>query len=414
MIKTTQEEQEEQFAAFVAIDWADAQHEVVLLDAATETLEHCTLEQRPEALSGWLDQLRARFGGARVALILEQKRGALIHALMEEEFLCLYPANPAMVANLRKAFRNSGSKSDPADRDLLLEILLKHRHRLRVLPRDDVHTRTLRLLVEDRRQAVEDRGALVKQLLALLKGYCPALIEVAGPDLSTKLACELIIKWPTLEELQRAQPQSIRSFFYARNFRRPELLDKKLATIKAAGALCTDAAILESGRRKAVRLAKQIHSLLPSIKAYEQRIAELFKSHPDAEIFKSFPGAGEALAPRLATAFGSQRARWSSSQEVATANGVAPVIEASGNKKVVHWRWACPKFLRQTFHEFAGTSILFCPWAKAYYKGQQERGKSHHSALRALAFKWIRILFRCWKDRTTYDPTKYRPAATAL
>ena len=135
---------------------------------------------------------------------------------------------------------------------------------------------------------------------------------MAGPDLSTKLACELIIKWPTLEELQRAQPQSIRSFFYARNFRRPELLDKKLATIKAAGALCTDAAILESGRRKAVRLAKQIHSLLPSIKAYEQRIAELFKSHPDAEIFKSFPGAGEALAPRLATAFGSQRARWSS------------------------------------------------------------------------------------------------------
>src|SRR5678809_298079 len=179
MIKTTQEEQ---FAAFVAIDWADAKHEVALLDATTEKLEHFTLEQRPETLSEWFSQLRARFGGARVALSLEQKRGALIHALLEQEFLCLYPANPAMVANLRKAVSNSGSKSDPADRDLLLEILLKHRHRLRVLPHDDVHTRTLRLLVEDRRQAVEARGALAKQLLALLKGYCPALIEVAGPD----------------------------------------------------------------------------------------------------------------------------------------------------------------------------------------------------------------------------------------
>ena len=42
-------------------------------------------------------------------------------------------------------------------------------------------------------------------------------------------------------------------------------------------------------------------------------------------------------------------------------------------------------------------------WAKAFY----ERNKSHHGAVRALAFKWLRILFRCWKDRVPYDQTRY-------
>jgi transposase len=402
--------EEKKFAAFVAIDWADEKHEVALWPVGEKKIEHGTLEQRPEALRQWLSELRTRFGDAPVALIVEQSRGALIHALIDQAFLCLYPANPAMLAHMRRAFHNSGAKSDPLDCDLLLDILLKHRDRLRPLPKDDVQTRTLRLLVEDRRRAVEERGALAKQLLAALKGYCPALIELAGPDLTTKLACELIIKWPTLEQLQGAKVHTLRKFFYARNSRSAKL-EEKLAALAHAHPLCTDAAIIEAGQLKAVRLAKQILAILPAIKGYEQRIAELFESHPDAAIFKSFPGAGEALGPRLLVAFGSQRPRWLSSQEVATAQGIAPVIVASGKAKAVQWRHACPKFMRQTFQEFAGASTLFCPWAKSYYKRQMERGKSHHAALRALAFKWIRILFRCWKDRCCYDPTKYAPAA---
>jgi transposase len=403
--------EEKHFAALVAIDWADAKHEVALYAVGAKKIEHGTLQHRPEALRQWVGELRTRFGGAPVAVIVEQTRGALIHALIDEEFLCLFPANPAMVAHLRKAFHNSGAKSDLADCDLLLEILLKHRDRLRPLPKDDVQTRTLRLLVEDRRRAVEERGALAKQLLATLKGYCPALIELAGPELSTKLACELIIKWPTLEKLQGAKVHTLRKFFYAHNSRSSAKLEDKLAALGQAQPLCTDAAIIEAGQLKAIRLAKQILAILPAIKVYEERIGELFESHPDAAIFKSFPGAGDALGPRLLTALGSQRPRWSSSQEIATANGIAPVIEASGNKKVVHWRWACPKFMRQTFQEFAGVSTLFCPWAKTYYQRQIGRGTSHHAALRALAFKWIRILFRCWKDRCPYDPAKYAPAS---
>jgi hypothetical protein len=38
------------------------------------------------------------------------------------------------------------------------------------------------------------------------------------------------------------------------------------------------------------------------------------------------------------------------------------------------------------------------------------RGKDHHVAVRAVAVKWIRIVFRCWKDRVTYDENKYLAA----
>lgn len=115
-------------AALVAIDWADQKHDIALQPAGATTPPECfQLEHRPEALAGWIAQLRERFGGARVAVAVEQKRGALIHALMGHEFLVLYPINPATLANLRKAFHTSGAKDDPLDRDLLLELLAKPR-----------------------------------------------------------------------------------------------------------------------------------------------------------------------------------------------------------------------------------------------------------------------------------------------
>jgi hypothetical protein len=95
---------------------------------------------------------------------------------------------------------------------------------------------------------------------------------------------------------------------------------------------------------------------------------------------------------------------------VRPANRIAPVTERSGKRKWVHFRWACPKFLRQSFHEWAGHSIAQSTWARAYYEQQRDRGSDHHAAVRALAFKWIRILFRCWKDRVAYDESKYLAA----
>ena len=135
-----------------------------------------------------------------------------------------------------------------------------------------------------------------------------------------------------------------------------------------------------------------------------------FGGHPDQALFASFPGAGPVCAPRLAAAFGTDRTRWAAATELQSHSGIAPVTERSGKSLWVHHRLACPKFLKQTFHEYADQSIRFSGWARRYYDQQRGRGNDHHAALRSLAFTWIRILFRCWQDRTPYDEATYLEA----
>jgi len=71
------------------------------------------LEQKPEALHEWIAQLRDRFQKGRVAVAIEQRKGAVIHALMMYDFLILYPINPKALARYREAFQTSGAKDIP-------------------------------------------------------------------------------------------------------------------------------------------------------------------------------------------------------------------------------------------------------------------------------------------------------------
>lgn len=142
---------------------------------------------------------------------------------------------------------------------------------------------------------------------------------------------------------------------------------------------------------------------MPSRNSINASPSCLFTQHTDHDLFESFPGVGGVCAPRLAAAFGTHRALWNSASEIQSHSGIAPVTERSGKALWVHHRFACPKFIKQTFHEFADQSIRFSRWARVYYDQMRSRGKNHHAALRALTYKWIRILFRCWKDGKPYD-----------
>src|SRR6266850_1059152 len=395
-----------ELAAFVGLDWADQSHVVTLQEAGSDRRERSTLDQTPEALQTWTQQLRARFGGKPVAIAVEQVRGALIYALMHVDFLHIYPVNPQTLAKMRQAFYPSGAKDDPRDADLLLEVLMTHRQHLRVWVPDDVLTRSIQLLTEGRRHLVDERTALTNQLTAALKTYFPQALAWLG-DLHTARACAFLHRWPSLQDLKRATPSSIRKFYRRYGYRGQDKLDQLLANIKQAQPLTQDGAVLLAATMMVQALVAQIPSLTESIERYDQQIASLFAQHDDSTLFGSFPGAGPVLSPRLLAAFGSDRNRFEFAAEMQHLSGIAPVTEKSGKSCWIHWRLARSKFLRQTFHEFAARSILESDWARAYYDLQRHRGKSHHAALRALAFKWIRIIFRCWKTRTPYDETIY-------
>jgi transposase len=401
--------QEPQFAAFVSIDWADKKHVWCLQAAGSEQRESGELEHTPEAVEAWVGQLCQRFADRDIAVALEQSRGSLVFMLSKYEPLHIFPVPSTMSANMRKALYPSGSKDDPRDADLLLELLLKHRDNLRRLSPDTEATRRVQNLVEERRKLVDEKTAQTNRLTGDLKIYFPQVLN-CFEHLDTELVCDLLARWPTLEELQKVPPAKLRTFFRKHHCWSEELIENRLRAIRQAIPAIRDRAVIETKSMVVRVIVRLIASLLEGIADLDKKIAEAAAGHPDFFIFDSLPGAGAVMAPRLLAAFGSQRERFDSAGEVQTYTGIAPVMEKSGKKKWVHFRWACPKFLRQSFHEWAGHSIAQSVWARSYYQQQRSRGKGHHAAVRALAFKWIRILFRCWKDRVAYDENKYLAA----
>jgi len=126
MNKSNNDQTENDYAAFIGIDWADQKHPFSLQVAGQTKKETGALEQKPEVMGPWVAKLRERFGGRPVAVAVEQSRGALIHALQTYDFIVIYPLHPTTVAKFRQAFKSSGAKSDPLDTDQILQILIKH------------------------------------------------------------------------------------------------------------------------------------------------------------------------------------------------------------------------------------------------------------------------------------------------
>src|SRR5215469_13050506 len=398
--------QEPQFAAFVSIDWADKKHVWCLQAADSEKRESGELVHTPEAVEAWVGQLCQRFANRPIAVALEQSRGALVFMLNKYEPLHLFPVPSTMSASMRKALYPSGSKDDPRDADLLLDLLLQHRDKLHRLAPDTEVTRRVQNFVEERRKLVNEKTAQLNRLASNVKIYFPQMLGWFE-HLDTELVCGLLELWPTLEELQKASPAELRGFFHQHHCRKGELIERRIQEIGQAKPAIRDRAVIEAKRAVVKVTVQLIHSLRAAIAEFDGKIAEAAAAHPDFFIFASLPGAGEVMAPRLLAAFGSQRDRYNSANEVQVYSGIAPVLERSGKMKWVHFRRACPKFLRQSFQEWAGHSMVKSGWARAYYQQQRKQGQDHHAAVRALAFKWIRILFRCWKERVAYDEKKY-------
>ena len=183
------------FRAFLALDWGDQQHAFALLDAVSGERQKGVLTHTPEAVQAWAAELIARFGPAPIAVCLEQSRGALLSMLLQFENFVLYPVPPQAAAKLRQAFYSSGSKDDPRDAELLLDILQHHRRHLQPLTPDTTEIRKLQLLVADRRNLVDEKSRQKNRLTDRLKQYYPQLLAVvrqaghaAGAGLSRALA----------------------------------------------------------------------------------------------------------------------------------------------------------------------------------------------------------------------------------
>lgn len=397
------------YAACLALDWGEDEH-AFALQPRGGSKERGTVNAAAEALHGWLDRLHERFAGRPLAVVVEAGRNAVLHALWEHPGLTVYPVHPSASAKFREALVPSGAKDDIPDAELLLSLFHHHHDRLRPLRPDTPETRRLELLVTARREAVDHRTQLTNQLRSVLKDYFPQCLDLVGDELYTPLPLDFLARWPSLTAVQAARISTLRQFYHRHNSRRSEVIEARLAIVATARPLTTDTAVIAVGVLQVQLLIGLLRPLQKSIVRFDAEIAAAFATHPDHSLYCDLPGAGPTLAPRLLVGFGTDRTRYPAPASLQKYSGVAPVREKSGRQMWTHWRWHCPKFLRQTFVEWAGQTVPKCAWAKAYYHAQQQAGLGHHAILRSLAFKWQRILWRCWQDRVPYDEARYLAA----
>jgi transposase len=396
------------YSVYVGIDWANSKHDVCIQQANSDAREFDVIQHRVEAIDTWVKDLHRRYGGD-IAVAIELSKGPIVSALQKYDFVVIFPINPSTLAKYREAFQPSKAKDDPTDAELAVDMLLRHPEHFKPLNPQSPEMRALATMVEQRRRLVGERIRITNRLRCAMKEYYPQVLEWFD-DIDTLLFCEFVKRWPTLTQARRARANTLRRHFHEHHLYREDVIERRLQAINGARPLTLDEAIIVPYRIQALVLVEQLELMFKAIDQFDTEIEKLASAHPDYHLFQTLPGAGPSLAPRLLVAFGEQRDRFKSAADVQKYSGIAPVTERSGQKHWVHWRLQCPTFLRQTFVEWAAQTINKSYWAGEYYQQQREKGCTYQAAVRALAFKWIRIVYRCWQTGVEYDESRYLKA----
>lgn len=391
----------------IGLDRSDRNADLHYIDTRTGRQWSQTISVQPEALFDWLARLRRDHPQSKVALCVERPAGALLPFIETYRWITLYAINPVSLVKYREAFITSRAKDDAKDARHLAELLLHHADKFTLWKPQDGPTRALQMLVVHRRHVVNQRTALTNCLQGLLKQYFPQALELCGEELWRPLATDFLLKWPTLQKVLKARRSSIRQFYHLHGSRSPQRIERRMELLDRAVPLTDEPALLDSFALRVGLLCRQLREVVGTIKEFDAQIARAFGGHEDRWIFESLPGAGPTFAPRLLAGMGSDREQFPTPEALQCHSGIAPVTKQSGKKRHVHRRYRCPVFLKQGFHEYAKESILHCRWAAAYYLQQRIKGCGHNSAVRGLAYKWQRVIWKCWRDRTPYDDRLY-------
>jgi transposase len=235
-----------------------------------------------------------------------------------------------------------------------------------------------------------------------LREYYPAALE-AFADWTSPPTWAFIEAFPTPERLVKAGRAKWTTFLHAHRLWRADTAEHRLAIFSQALGFTGAAPTIAAKSLLAVSLARTIRTLEAQLQAYRARIEELFARHPDHDLFGSLPGTGPKLAPRLLAEMGDDRTRFSDPQALQSYAGTAPVTFQSGKMRFQLVRRACDLNLRASVHLWADLSRHRCAWAQAYYQAHRARGQTHACAIRCLGQRWLKILWKMWQDRTSYD-----------
>jgi transposase len=394
---------------FAGLDWASRIHAVCVIDARGGVVAQFEVNHDAAGLA----ELCRRLRGLRVAAVaIERPSGLVVDALLEAG-LQVVPIHPNVVKATRPRYRSHGGKSDASDAYLLADLLRTDGHRFQPLAPESDEIRALRALVRGRDDLVATRVQLANQLRALLESFWPGAAEVFA-DVDSPIALAFIQRYPTPEAASRLGPKRMAAFCGQHAYCGRRSAEELLQRLHQAAAVSLGELEMEAKGDLALNLARVLARLVEQIKLLTSRIEHAVQSCEDGRILMSFPRAGRICAAQILSEMGSVRERFDDLERLAAEAGVTPVTYESGKSKAVAFRWACNHRLRAALTCMADNSRHASAWAAAIYEKARARGCDHPHAIRILARAWLRVIWRAWRERQTYDVQRHTGAMLQL
>ena len=384
------------------VDWAAEAHEICISEEG----------QVAERFSGTHDEegitaLAARLAKEDVARVaIERPDGILVERLLAVgiEVLAIHPNQ---VKAARPRFAVAHGKSDRFDAYVLAELARTDAHRFRVLVPDGDETKALKALTRGREDLVGVRVELANQLRAQLAAFWPGALIFADVDSPISLA--FLRRCPTPADAKGLGPRRLEGFLARHRYSGRRGAEELLRRMRSAPTGCAGELETEARRAVVLGLVAALEPIVAEISELTSQIRGALEAHPDREVFAPlFRDAKTVISPAtLIAELGDCRERYPSEAAMAADAGMSPVALESGKLRVATFRRACDKRLRAAVARLADSTRHWHPWAREVYAKARARGQDHPHAIRTLGRAWIRVLWRCWRDRVPYDPARH-------
>jgi transposase len=384
------------------LDWSRDDHAVAVVDDRGREVVRHTVEHTAAGLRELVTVL-LHAGCHEVAI--ERPDGPVVETLLEAG-LTVVVISPNQVKNLRGRYGSAGNKDDRFDAFVLADTLRTDRARLHPLIPNTAATVALRRTCRARRDLVANRVATANQLRAHLRAVFPGAVGLFA-DIDSLISLAFLTRFTTQEQADWLSPARLGAWLAKQGYSGnvdPAVLHARLVAAPhgAIGAEANAQAAITHG------FVAVLTVLLAQIKTLTTEIDTQLTAHTDQQIFTSLPRAGRVRAARLLAEIGDCRAKFPTPESLICLAGVAPSTKQSGKTRVVSFRWACDKQLRDAVCDFAGDSRRANPWADDLYRRARARGHDHPHAVRILARAWLNIIWHCWNNHVAYDPARHR------
>ncbi|MGH3839328.1 MAG: IS110 family transposase [Pseudonocardiaceae bacterium] len=403
----------------MGVDWAESFHDVALGRPGEGVIEQFRIDHTAAGIGRLVARcLELEPDPAEVRVVLETRHGLLVEALVDAGFTVL-PVNPDLVARRRGPAKK---KDDAEDARICCVLALDQFLELRKLIPHGALAAELRAIARDDERAARDERRLLNRLRADLLATFPAALAIAGDDLGATVVLKLLASWPTQDQLAATDPAEIEAFARAARHGWPDRFAARVSDALAAEHLPVKDYLARAKATTISLTATQLLALRQARKAWERRMAELLlgsprygrtkqpkepdpgKAIPGGDIYLSFPGLGDILAARIAGEIGDHIEQYDTPNALQCYAGSAPVTRRSGRSEyVVARRLAHNHYLGTAVHQWAFCSLTTSRWAREFYDTKIAAGKSHHAALRALANRWLEILWHCLTKGIHYN-----------